>query len=153
MTYFGQVGKFFTGRAFDHAAAYRTEDYLAAALWLPPGISPDEEALGELMSTAVDPALQEEVFAVLEQVGAGHPEVPHWYLPVIGVDPTRQGQGYGSALLDHSLQAVDSAHDTAYLESTNPRNVSLYERFGFQVVGTIQTGSSPTITRMLRAPR
>lgn len=153
LTYFVQVGKFFAGRAFEHDSAYRTEDFLGTALWLPPGVSPDEESLGELMATAVEPSLQEDVFGLLEQVGAGHPETPHWYLPAIGVDPTRQGQGYGSALLASSLQVVDSTHDMAYLESSNSLNVPLYERFGFQVVGTIQSGGSPTITRMLRSPR
>jgi len=105
------------------------------------------------MSVAVEPALQEAVFGLLEQVGAGHPGMPPWYLPAIGVGPTRQGLGYGSALLAASLKEVDRTHDTAYLESSNPRNVPLYERFGFRVVGTIQSGSSPTIIRMLRSPR
>jgi hypothetical protein len=66
---------------------------MAAALWLPPGIHPDEESLGELMQTAVGPASREEIFAVLEQVGDSHPEVEHWYLPAIGVDPRCQGMG------------------------------------------------------------
>ena len=56
-------------------------------------------------------------------------------------------------LLARSLEAVDAAHQAAYLESSNPRNVPLYERFGFQVVGTIQAGSSPPIYPMLRAAR
>lgn len=38
----------------------------------------------------------------------------------------------------------------AYLESSNPLNVPLYERFGFEVIAEIQTGDSPTIWPMLR---
>jgi hypothetical protein len=41
----------------------------------------------------------------------------------------------------------------AYLESTNPRNVSFYRRHGFEVLGTIQVGSSPPLIPMLRPPR
>jgi hypothetical protein len=41
----------------------------------------------------------------------------------------------------------------AYLESSNPANVPLYERHGFRALGTIQAGSSPTIFPMLRAAR
>ena len=62
--YFPQVLKYFAGRAFEHGAAYRSEDYKAAALWLPPGIGPDEEALGAVMQEGVAAELQGEVFAV-----------------------------------------------------------------------------------------
>ena len=41
----------------------------------------------------------------------------------------------------------------AYLESSNPRNISLYERHGFEVMGEIQVGAGPLMTPMLRQPR
>ena len=153
LAYFGQLLRFFAGRAFEHDAAYRSDDYRAAALWLPPGIHPDEEAMGALLQSAIDESKQEDVFAFIEQVGSSHPEMEHWYLPVIGVDPYCQGAGYGSALLAKSLEACDRAHQAAYLESSNPRNVPLYQKFGFEVVGEIQAGSSPAILPMLRAAR
>ena len=120
---------------------------------MPPGVSPDEESLGQTMEEAVTPSSQEEVFAVLEQVGVSHSETQHWYLPAMGVDPLRQGKGYGSALLKHGLERCDQNHVAAYLESTNPMNIPLYQRFGYEVVGEIQEGGSPTITPMFRAAR
>lgn len=60
------------------------------------------------------------------------PAEPHWYLAELGAAP--QGRGSGSALLEHRLGKIDSP---AYLESTNERNVPLYERFGFRVIGEI----------------
>ena len=87
---------------------------------------------------------------VFEQMGAYHPHEPCWFLPLIGVDPARQGQGYGSALLRHALEQCDRDNVPAYLESSNPRNVPLYERHGFQALGSIQFGSSPTLVPMLR---
>ncbi len=151
--YFPQVLKYFAGRAFDHGSAYRSEDFKSVALWLPPGVGPDEEALGSVMQEGVAMELQGEVFAILDQVGASHPPVAHWYLPAIGVEPMLQGKGYGSALLAQGVQLCDGAHVAAYLETTNPANIPLYRRFGFEVVGEIQVGSSPSVIPMLRAAR
>lgn len=153
LEYFPLVLKYFAGGAFGHSSAYRSDDFMAVALWLPPGVSPDEEALGAVMQEGVAAELQDEVFEVLEQVGAGHPEEVHWYLPAIGVDPRNQGRGYGSTLLARGLEGCDRDHVAAYLEATNPANIPLYQRFGFEVVGQIQAGSSPAITPMFRAAR
>jgi len=147
---FPRVLHFFAGAAFDSRTAYRSADFSGAALWLPPGVSPDEEGLGQVLVDHVDEAMQEQVFAVMEQVGAGHPEAPHWYLPAMGVDPIRQGLGLGSSVLDHSLGFCDQTCRLAYLESTNPANIPFYRRHGFEVVGEIQIDGSPLLTRMLR---
>jgi ribosomal protein S18 acetylase RimI-like enzyme len=69
------------------------------------------------------------------------------------VDPAHQGRGGGSALLRHALSRCDRDGDSAYLESSNPRNVTLYQRHGFEIIGKIQVGSSPTMLPMLRRPR
>ncbi len=53
----------------------------------------------------------------------------------------------------HALARCDEAGQLAYLESTNPRSVPLYERHGFRVLGRIQVGSSPVLLPMLRTPR
>jgi ribosomal protein S18 acetylase RimI-like enzyme len=145
--------KYFAGRAFEHGTAWRTTDFKGAALWLPPGVGPDEQALGAVMVEVVEPTLHEAVFGLLEQVGTGHPQLPHWYLPAIGVDPVCQGRGYGAALLAASLGPIDRDHTAAYLETTNPANIPLYQRAGFEVVGEFQAGSSPVITPMFRAAR
>jgi len=71
---------------------------------------------------------------------------------MIGVDPPYQGRGYGAALLKYGLEQCDRDHAAAYLASTNPRNVPLYQRHGFEVLGKIQVGSSPPLVPMLRAP-
>jgi ribosomal protein S18 acetylase RimI-like enzyme len=151
--YFPQALKYFAGRAFDHGSAYRSEDFKAAALWLPPGVGPDEEALGTVLQEGVATERQGAVFAILEQVGASHPPVAHRYLPAIGVEPMFQGKGYASALLAQGVEVCDGAHVAAYLEATNPVNIPLYKRFGFEVVGEIQAGSSQPIFPMLRAAR
>jgi hypothetical protein len=41
----------------------------------------------------------------------------------------------------------------AYLEATSQRSVPLYQRHGFEILGTVQiNATSPTITPMVRKP-
>ena len=141
------------GRAFEQGSAYSLRDYAGVALWLPPGVPPDEEALVALIQRTISEPTQADMFAVIEQMGSYHPAEPHWYLPFIGVDPAHRGRGYGSALLHHALAVCDRDGLPAYLESTSPASASLYERHGFEVLATIQVGASPPIFPMLRRPR
>jgi ribosomal protein S18 acetylase RimI-like enzyme len=143
----------FGGKAFANESAYCTDEFAGVALWLPPGVHPDEERLGEVIQSTVSSSLLSEVFATFEQMSTYHPQEPHWYLPLIGVDPAQQGKGHGDALMSYALERCDRDRKPAYLESTNPRNILLYRRHGFEPLGTIQTGSSPPLVPMLRAPR
>lgn len=129
-----------------HASAglretWTTEDVAGVAIWLPPG----RAASSFLDSLRMVPALARltrwrrlrEVAAVtelLEQHRRRHVPVPHWYLSALGVDPDRQRQGIGSALLRVVLDRADAEATPAYLESATARNVLLYERHGFEVV-------------------
>ena len=143
----------FGGGAFAHNSAHCTEDHSGAALWLPPTVHPDEEALGQIVQRTVSAAIRGDLFTVLEQMAKYHPDEPHWYLPLIGVDPAHQGKGYGAALMAYALQQCDRDRSLAYLESTNPRNITLYQRHGFKALGQIQVGRSPVLVPMLRHPR
>ncbi len=141
------------GGAFTHSTACCTDEFTGVALWLPPGAHPDEAALDEMVEGTISPSQRDEAAAVFEQMGKHHPSEPHWYLPLIGVDPAHQGRGHGDALMSYALKWCDRDQVPAYLESTNSRNISLYRRHGFAPVGQIQAGSSPTIIPMLRKPR
>jgi ribosomal protein S18 acetylase RimI-like enzyme len=55
--------------------------------------------------------------------------------------------------MKHALSRVDEDGLPAYLESSNPRNISLYERHGFESMGQIQIGTSPIVTPMIRSAR
>ena len=143
----------FGGAGFVHGTVHLVEGGGAAAMWLPPGVESDSERLAQLSEQYTPPDRIAEMMQVFEQMGAYHPDEPCWFLPLIGVDPSRQGQGYGSALLRHALERCDRDKAPAYLESSNPRNVPLYERHGFEALGSIQIGSSPTLVPMLRRAR
>ncbi|MGH7818826.1 MAG: GNAT family N-acetyltransferase [Candidatus Binatia bacterium] len=143
----------FGGRAFENATAHVTEDFRGGALWLPPGVGPDVEALEILIRDTIAEPARSEVGPILEQMGEAHPHEPHWHLAFIGVDPVWHGQGIGAALLRYALEKIDEKGLHAYLESSNPRNIPLYERHGFEVIREIRVGGSPPVTPMLRAPR
>jgi GNAT superfamily N-acetyltransferase len=143
----------FGSKAFSNGSAYGADDYAAAALWLPPGVHADEEALGAVIESTVAGSLRPETDAIFEQMATYHPTEPHWYLPLIGADPAHQGEGLGGALMTHALARCDHDHAPAYLESSNPRNIPFYRRHAFEPLGAIQVGSSPTLVPMLRPAR
>lgn len=147
------VTRHFGGGAVDHGTAWIGGDFAGVAFWLPPGAHSDQEALGELMAQRLTPDRIEHMGPVLEQMLGFHPEEPHWYLAMIGVDPHARGLGIGAALMEAALERVDADGLPAYLESSNPRNISLYERHGFEVIGEIQVGPVPVITPMIRRAR
>lgn len=141
------------GAALDQGTAYLADGGAAAALWLPPGVQSDTATLGELIGGVIEAEKLEDIGAVVEAMGRYHPHEPHWYLAMVGVDPARQGQGLGSAILKESLKRCDADGVIAYLESSNPKNIPLYERHGFEVMGVIQPGAFPPMYPMLRAAR
>lgn len=116
----------------------------AASIWLP------SESLGPtplLQELRVLPTiLQATGFARLSRMSAmrtimdeHHPKTPpHAYLWFLGVRPEAQGFGVGSRLLAHGLARVDAKGLPAYLESSNPANVPLYRRHGFEVVEVLK---------------
>lgn len=148
-----EMMRLYCGGSVAHETAFIAEGGAGAALWLPPGATPDEEALGTLLGSSVAAERQPEVFAFLEQMGVLHPSAPHWYLAFVGVDPLHQGRGHGSALLRAALERCDRDRLPAYLEATTLDSRRLYERHGFEVVGVIQAGASPSMWPMLRAAR
>jgi ribosomal protein S18 acetylase RimI-like enzyme len=153
LTHFGPFTKAFCGRAFEHDSAYHTVDFSAAALWLPPGVLPDDDAVDGVLERSIEPKRLKGAVALFEQMGSYHPADPHWYLPEIGVDLAKQGRGSGAALLRYALDRVDREGKTAYLENTNPANTPLYERHGFEVIGTIQVDDAPPVLPMVRGSR
>jgi GNAT superfamily N-acetyltransferase len=123
-----------------------------AAVWLPPGTPSGTEM------SALPGYLRAfgRRFAAVAQyqsvaVRARPRDQPHWYLAIIGVDPAWQGSGVGAALLRSRLRRCDQDGLPAYLESSNPENVPLYQHFGFRVTGTLGLpAGTPVVSAMWR---
>jgi ribosomal protein S18 acetylase RimI-like enzyme len=136
--------------SFEAAAAQRTGDGLGVALWLPPGAQGDDVALDTVVVESVPSERRADVIAVFEATEHYRPAEPHWYLSLIGVEALHRNKGLGGTLLQHGLRRCDQDHRPAYLWSSNWQNTSLYRRHGFEVVATIQVGSSPRLFPMVR---
>jgi ribosomal protein S18 acetylase RimI-like enzyme len=153
LTHAAQLYGNFGGASFDSGAAFEIDNYAGVALWVPPGAddhSDEGGGISELLTRTVAEELREEVGSVLGEMEAYHPSEPCWYLPLIGVDPCHQGRGLGGQLMKYALAKCDEQGQPAYLESSNPANISLYERHGFEVMGKIQTKTSPAVHPMYR---
>ena len=153
LAYFGRFIRAFAGMAFSVGTAWSVEGNLGAALWLPPGAKPDENAIASILDESVPREVIADVYAVFAEMKTYHPHNPHWYLPTIGVEPHLHGKGLGSRLLSETLKHCDREHMPAYLESSNPANTALYQRFGFEGLGVIRVGLSPPMVPMLRSAR
>ena len=143
----------FAGGSVEHDTAFVSDDCCGVAFWFPPGAHPDGEALERVFRETAKPEHLEDLLATFEKMEQSHPDAPHWYLPRSGVEPNAQGRGLGGTLMRHVVTRCDHEGVLAYLESSNPRNITLYERHGFEVIGKIQVGAGPIVTPMLRRPR
>ncbi|MEM7703360.1 MAG: GNAT family N-acetyltransferase [Pseudomonadota bacterium] len=153
LTHFPRFSGAFGGACFEHGTVYETDCKGAAAMWLPPGEQSDGDTMEEILGASIDEERMEEIGAFFAGMDEYHPHEDHYYLAIIAADPAQTGRGLGAALMKHALAKVDETGLPAYLESSNPRNISLYERHGFEVMGEIQVGSSPVMTPMYRPAR
>ena len=111
------------------------------------------DALERVFRDTAKPEHLDDVLGTFDEMAHSHPEEPHWYLAMIGVEPNAQGRGLGGELMRHALARCDRERAVAYLESSNRRNISLYQRHGFEVMGQIRVGEAPLVVPMIRRPR
>lgn len=139
-------------------SVFSTEGFEAVSIWTPPGESeftPEQEAaiptiLSELAGTRAP-----DVIGLLSRFAESHPQTEsHYYLGLLGVDPTYQGRGLGMTLLKEHLKYIDAQKMPVYLESSNPANNNRYEALGFKVICSFQApANGPTVTGMWRDTR
>ena len=125
---------------------------LVQLFWLPPNVHPDVDLLTALLQSSGSEEAKKDGPEIFEKMSRYHPNEPHWYLPLLGVDPLHHGKGFGTALIQYTIVTCDQGNSFAYLESSNPKNIPFYERHGFELLGTIQVNTSPPIFPMLRKP-
>ena len=129
---------------------YTTDDVVAAAVWVPPGVEDDQEmavALGEASGEYAD-----RLYQALELMDENHPVEPHYYLFLLGTRPQWQSRGIGSELVRPVLEICDRDQVPAYLEATSEGNRRLYLRHGFEVTEEIRLPDGPPMWRMWRTP-
>jgi ribosomal protein S18 acetylase RimI-like enzyme len=82
-----------------------------------------------------------------------HPKEPHTQLVVIGVAAEARGQGIASRLLQSALAIHDADGIATYLETSQERNLPLYERHGFRVRDELTIPNGPKVWFMWRPPQ
>jgi ribosomal protein S18 acetylase RimI-like enzyme len=133
----------FAGHLFDRRVSsdsvWLAEAGASVAMWEPP-----HRAAREAGSTLELPA---DVIARLDVFdAAAHallPATPHWYLGVLATHPDSAGRRLGRALLAAGVAQARADRLPACLETTNPNNVELYRRAGWQVVGSTAASGVP----------
>ncbi len=128
-----------------------TENHSGVAVWFPPEHLVRFEAIEKTYKDFPD-SIHQDIFKYFVEFEKNKPK-DAWYLEYLGVDPRSQSLGLGSLILKDSLSKIDDLHQPAYLESSNPRNMSLYERHGFKTVNKFQFGEGPLIHTMFREAR
>ena len=151
---------FFAGAALDFGWVRVTDGVEAVALWIPPGspeMTPaDEERLPGVIAAACEPDPAARVQQLLDSFEANHPhEPPHYYLSLLATHPDHAGKRFGVCLVADNLAEIDAADPPApaFLESSNPRNITRYERLGFHPTRDVELIAGLTGTQMWRPPR
>jgi GNAT superfamily N-acetyltransferase len=150
------VFRFATAEHVPHETVLVTPDVTACAVWTPPG-----HRSNDLREALAVPRLaltfRRRSLAGLRFQAAmkrHHPREPHWYLAILGTDPSHQGRGLGSAVLQPMLDRCDDEGLPAYLESSKEANLAYYRRHGFEVTQEVRpVEGAPPIWLMWREPR
>jgi GNAT superfamily N-acetyltransferase len=143
----------FTGLAADFLPDRGTIHVLedaCTALWRAPGFVDSSDEPPDL---PIPDESNERLRVLVAAMAAAHPHQPHWYLNILSTVPERQGAGLGHRTMEPVLRICDSEGAPAYLESSNPRNMSLYQRNGFVQTGEITLPDGPSLYPMWRDPR
>lgn len=154
----GALKAIFLEPCLPHGETYVSDGLEGGAFWIPPG-KRERSALANLrllphLVRAAGLARVPGLVAAMDVVDKKHPHEPHFYLPMIGIDPPHQGRGLGTALMRPVLERCDRDGIPAYLESSNERNVPLYERNGFRIAEAIGLAKDgPPMWLMWRDPQ
>ena len=142
-------------RLLPQEVTWTTDDQAGAAIWALPGRwregPADMVRLLRATLLGIVPSLPR-VLRGLGQVETRHPDNRHMYLAVLGVEPDRQGDGVGSALIRPGLELCDREGLPAYLETGKERNVAFYARHGFRVTEELDLTRGPRVWLMWRDP-
>lgn len=138
----------FAGYLFDQRVARGTvwvvEDGAAVAMWDPPrpggGAAADGHGNRGLDLPAATLDRLERYDAVVD---AALPATPHWYLGILATHPHHAGRGWGRLAMTAGLDRAAGAGVPAYLETTNERNVELYQRTGWRVAESTAVDDLP----------
>jgi ribosomal protein S18 acetylase RimI-like enzyme len=137
----------YLGHAVEHGLVFVDDDVRGVAAFLPPGAPPPADHV----QARVGALHGDRVEALLAGALPPHP-TPSWEFATLGVRPDARGSGLGAALIDAAVAEI-TARDPGgviALETSDDRNVRLYERHGFSVTARSSVVDAPPGYAMAR---
>ncbi|MEU1685285.1 GNAT family N-acetyltransferase [Micromonospora sp. NPDC005707] len=119
----------------------------SVAIWEPP--TPPEPGPVDPLAAHLPADALARVHAYDEAVHAALPDGPFWYLGVLGTHPASAGRRWGRAVMRAGLRRAAADGLPAVLETSNPANVEIYRRAGWQVVREV---AEPLPTWIMQQP-
>ena len=144
---------------FERGHTYLDGGADVAVAWIPPDLSlvrPDDVTRGRaIIAAAAGEARADDAVATILAARSRALEEPHWTLQYLGVRSGRRGTGLGLAAVTPMLEVCDADGVPCGLVSTNPRNLTFYERLGFQAYAEVTTPDGAATLRPMHraAPR
>lgn len=107
----------------------------SVAMWEPP--MADKQASEESLADCLPHDVLARVNRYEDAVHAALPTGQFWYLGVLGTHPAYAGRRWGRAVMRAGLNCAAAAGMPSILETSNPINVGVYRRAGWEVVRTV----------------
>lgn len=130
--------------ALCHGLVLVDEEVRGVGAFLPPGTPEPEGATQARIAELLGDRLK-----IL--MGLQLPSLPSdaWNLATLGVHPGSAGKGLGSAIISEGLRQIHGSGSVG-LETSDERNVQLYERHGFTITATTRIPGGPAVYSMRR---
>jgi GNAT superfamily N-acetyltransferase len=120
------------------AVVARRDGELVGVCGFDPPVRADRAADGQAeigrIAMEAGSGVLERLMQMIATMGEQSPAEPHWHLGPVGVRVDAQKQGIGSRMLERFCEMLDEKGELSALETEEPANVRLYERFGWVVV-------------------
>ncbi len=130
------------GYSLKYGRVHSTSSVAGVACWLPPGNT--DVTFWRMMRTGLafqrttlripseDRRELVQALAYIHDIHQRQIGESHWYLWALGVEPGRQRQGVGGALIKPILAEADRDGRPCYLETKSVESVAFYQKWGFE---------------------
>ncbi|QII05225.1 GNAT family N-acetyltransferase [Rhodococcoides fascians A25f] len=129
--------------AHRHGIVLLTDDYAGVGALLPADApAPDDEFMARIIELHGDR---------IDRLSSVESLSHSWTLETLGVQPHMQGHGIGGRILEKAIEEVGrrTTSDLA-LDTSDLRNVRLYERHGFRISSHTAPSEGPEVWSMIR---
>ena len=137
--------------AIVHGTVYTADSYVAAAVWYPHDAVADLDSVAEVLVEMAGFEVAQRFGQLDAAMAAVAPAESHQHLAFLGVYPTLQRRGIGTALLRHHHHQLDQTGQAAFLVATSAGSRDLYLRHGYRVLDEVALPAGPPLWPMWRA--